>query len=50
MTYKVIMGGAEKVELIIDANSVFDAINIAAERVNNPDELELIEASPIATD
>lgn len=50
MRYKVIMSDAvadRKIELEIEAKSVFDAIDRAADKIDNPTETELIEAFPI---
>ncbi len=48
--YKVVMSDMvkdERIELDIKAESVFDAIDMAADRVENPAETELIEAVPV---
>lgn len=50
MKYNIIMSDRNKdtrIKLSINANNVFDAINIAAEKIDNPEETELIEAIPI---
>lgn len=50
MKYIVIMSDGIKDEYItkeIEANSVFDAIDIAAEMIENSAETELIEAYPV---
>lgn len=49
MKYKVIMSDTIKdnrIEMELEANSVFEAIDIAADRIDNPEETELIEAFP----
>ncbi len=50
MKYKVIMGDNKenrRIEMCVDAKSVFDAIDMAANNIDNPEETELIEAFPI---
>ena len=50
MLYKVIMSDTIKdrrIELEIEAKSVFDAIDLAAKQIEFPEETELIEAFPI---
>lgn len=50
MTYKVSMSDHVKDESIvkhIEADSVFDAIDIVCKMVENPSETELIEAVPV---
>ena len=50
MLYKVIMLETtrdRRIELEIEAKSVFDAIDLAAERIEFPEETELIEAYPV---
>lgn len=37
----------QRVEMVIEAKSVFDAIDVAADMFDNPSEVELIEAVPI---
>lgn len=49
MYYKVIMSDTytdTKIERMIVAKSVFDAIDLAATELENPEEVELIEATP----
>ena len=48
--YKVIMGDNKancKIEMEIEAKSIFEAIDVAADKIENPEETELIEAFPI---
>lgn len=50
MKFIVTMSDLQKDEAIkmeIEAKSVFDAINIAAKEIENPEETELIEAYPV---
>lgn len=50
MKYKVIMGDNKenrRIEMCIEAKSVFDAIDIAADKIDNPEETELVEAYPL---
>ena len=50
MKYKVIMGDTaenKRIEMEIEAKSVFDAIDIAADTIANPEDTELIEAFPV---
>ena len=50
MNYKVIMYDTvadNKIELEIVAKSAFDAIDIAADKIDNPHEIELFEVHPI---
>lgn len=50
MRYKVIIYDTvedRRIELEIVAKSVFDAIDIAADKIDNPHETELVEAFPI---
>lgn len=50
MKYKLIMGDNKadrRIEMDIDAKSVFDAIDIATNSIDNPEETELIEAYPL---
>lgn len=50
MQYKVVMCDLhkdERIERVIEAKCVFDAIDIAADEFGNPQDIELIEASPI---
>lgn len=50
MRYKVIMADHEmdcRIEMEIEAGSVFDAIDIAGDKIDNPEETELVEAFPI---
>lgn len=50
MLYKVIMSDTTKdrrIELEIEAKSVFDAIDLAAKQIEFPEETELIEAYPV---
>jgi hypothetical protein len=47
--YKVIMFDTladRRIEMEIEAESVFDAISIAADEIDNPEETELVEAVP----
>lgn len=49
MKYKVIMHDEEKderIEMEVEAKSVFDAIDMAAGNVDDPEEAILIEAMP----
>lgn len=50
MNYKLIMSDTvkdKKFERMVEAASVFDAINIVAAELENPEDVELIEAFPI---
>ena len=50
MKYQLIMSDIaadSRIEIEIEAKSVFDAIDIVADEIDNPDETELIEAFPI---
>ena len=50
MEYAVVMSDMvkdERIEMSIKVNSVFDAIDMAADRVDDPEETELIEAYPV---
>lgn len=49
MRYKLIMCDMvtdSRIEREVEAKSVFDAIDIAADEIDNPEETELIEAFP----
>lgn len=49
MFYKLIMGDTAtdtRIERVVEAKSVFDAIDIVAAELDNPEETELIEAFP----
>ena len=50
MKYKLIMGDNKanrRIEKYVEAKSVFDAIDIVANEIENPEETELIEAFPV---
>ena len=50
MRYKLIMCDLAKdnrLERVVEAKSVFDAIDMVANELDNPEDVELIEASPI---
>jgi hypothetical protein len=50
MKYKVIMSDLTKdkrIELVVESDNVFDAINTASESIDNPNETELVEAIPL---
>ena len=50
MTYKLIMTDTakdKKLERIVEAKSVFDAIDMVAAELESPDDVELIEAFPV---
>lgn len=49
MYYKLIMSDTAKdnrIERVVEAKSVFDAIDIVAAELDNPEDVELIEAVP----
>lgn len=50
MKYKVIMSDTvadKRIEITVDSKSVFDAIDTVAERLSNPEIVELISAEPV---
>ena len=50
MIYRIVMSDTvtdSRIERVIEASSVFDAIDIAAAEIDNPEETELIEAIQI---
>lgn len=50
MRYKIVMSDTvtdSRIERVVAASSVFDAIDTAAAGIDNPEETELIEAIPI---
>lgn len=50
MKYKVIMSDTDadkRIEITVDSKSVFDAIDAVAERLSNPETVELISAEPV---
>ena len=50
MRYKLIMSDTvtdTKIERVIEAKSVFDAIDLVTDELDNPEKTELIEATPL---
>ena len=50
MRYKLIMSDTitdSRIEMVIEAKSVFNAIDLATDKLDNPEETELIEATPL---
>ena len=50
MLYRIIMSDTvtdSRIERVIEASSVFDAIDTIAAEIDNPEETELVEAIPI---